>query len=284
MSVSAAVRLMFGAYMVTAKGDYPLDMADNSVDDTYDGCADKMLEKVKKEFLENEKNTNKNFSDAWNEAEMYYKGEKIASSTLERDELAAIYVYTQAPTNIYYELNKAVQKQGKEYKTGFNYHSLHYFLTRAIQKLAPKKSFTIMCCLKEKIKCHTSYRRTNVSFEQDVLNKSIRFGRFTSSSLHPLKSKEGINLGDTYGEKSCFVIETCYGADISPYSWVKIDSGKDTEAEILIPPYEEFKVTKIETREKDKELPCEVVYTVKSTREPVSRHNCAFFEPSRSHG
>uniref|UniRef100_A0A3B3BQK3 NAD(P)(+)--arginine ADP-ribosyltransferase n=1 Tax=Oryzias melastigma TaxID=30732 RepID=A0A3B3BQK3_ORYME len=216
--------ISIGLYFV-----YPLDMAINSVDDMYD------------EFLENEKNTNEKFRDAWNEAEMYYNGKwkDNAPKPLERDELVAIYVYTQALTNIYYELNKAVQNQGRKYQTSFNYHSLHYFLTRAIQKLAAKKTGR---------KCHTSYRRTKVSFRQDVLNKRIRFGRFTSSSLHPLKSKEGINLGKTFGQKSCFVIETCYGADISPYSWVKIDSGKDTEAEILIPPYEEFKVTKIERR------------------------------------
>ncbi|KAF6724607.1 NAD(P)(+)--arginine ADP-ribosyltransferase 1 [Oryzias melastigma] len=146
--------------------------------------------------------------------------------------------------------------------------------TGAIQKLAAKKTGR---------KCHTSYRRTNISFRQDALNKRIRFGRFTSSSLHPLESKEGINLGKTFGQKSCFVIKTCYGADISPYSWVKIDSGKNTEAEILIPPYEEFKVTKIERRAEDKGLPCDVVYTVESTQRPVSIRNCAFFKPSLSH-
>ncbi|XP_036070668.1 NAD(P)(+)--arginine ADP-ribosyltransferase 1-like [Oryzias melastigma] len=168
----------------------------------------------------------------------------------------------------------SAQNQGRKYQTSFNYHSLHYFLTRAIQKLAAKKTGR---------KCHTSYRRTNISFRQDALNKRIRFGRFTSSSLHPLESKEGINLGKTFGQKSCFVIKTCYGADISPYSWVKIDSGKNTEAEILIPPYEEFKVTKIERRAEDKGLPCDVVYTVESTQRPVSIRNCAFFKPSLSH-
>ncbi|XP_024115643.1 T-cell ecto-ADP-ribosyltransferase 2 [Oryzias melastigma] len=270
MSVWAAVLLMFGAYMVTAEV-YPLDMAINSVDDMYKGCEDKMLKNVKN-FLKNETNNNPKFRDAWSEAEMYYNGKwkRNKKRSLEKNEAVAVYAYTNAQINIYDELNKAVREQGPEYQTSFNYHSLHYFLTRAIQKLAAKQT---------EEKCHTSYRRTKVSFMEVPLNTKIRFGQFTSSSLHPLKLNKGKNLGKDFGEKSCFKIKTCFGADISIYSRYE-----DAEAEILIPPYEVFKVTKIETREKDKELPCEVVYTVESTREPVSNYNCALFKPSLSHG
>ncbi|RVE75698.1 hypothetical protein OJAV_G00001220 [Oryzias javanicus] len=80
MTFWAGVLLMFGAFMVTAEGDRPLDMAVDSVDDMYDDCEDKMLKLVKKEFLESEKSTHKNFSDSWNEAEMYYKGFLLKAS------------------------------------------------------------------------------------------------------------------------------------------------------------------------------------------------------------
>ncbi|RVE75697.1 hypothetical protein OJAV_G00001210 [Oryzias javanicus] len=135
MTFWAGVLLMFGAYMVTAQ-EFPLDMANKAVDDMYDGCADQMLELVKNGLLNKEKKENKNFRDAWNDAEENCKWKR--------------------------------------------------------------------------------------------------------------KFKE--------------------------------------EAEILIPPYEVFRVTKIETRAEDKKLPCEVVYTVKSTKIPVSNYNCALFKSSLSHG
>uniref|UniRef100_A0A3P9IKA7 NAD(P)(+)--arginine ADP-ribosyltransferase n=1 Tax=Oryzias latipes TaxID=8090 RepID=A0A3P9IKA7_ORYLA len=212
-----------------AANDYPLDLADNSVDDMYEGCEDKMSEKVEKEFLENEKNTNEIFRAAWNEAE---KQKMIAASYLNKPELLAIFAYTQTTKEIPPVLNKAVREQGPEYKTTFKYHSLHFFLTSAIKKNVAKKEKN------DPGKCYTAYRRTNVYFTQDVSNKEMRFGHFASSSLHSLESSRSKKMANVFGEKSCFVIETCFGADISMYS--KFGAG---EAEILIPPYEVFKVT-----------------------------------------
>ncbi|KAF1389647.1 hypothetical protein PFLUV_G00075640 [Perca fluviatilis] len=42
----------------------PLDMAENSVDDMYDGCKEDMKKRVTKD-LENEKNKDKNFKAVW---------------------------------------------------------------------------------------------------------------------------------------------------------------------------------------------------------------------------
>ncbi|KAI3372974.1 hypothetical protein L3Q82_023413, partial [Scortum barcoo] len=41
-------------------------MAENSVDDMYRGCEDKMSEMAKK-YLTKEKNENQNFTDAWDQ-------------------------------------------------------------------------------------------------------------------------------------------------------------------------------------------------------------------------
>uniref|UniRef100_A0A8C7Y2V2 NAD(P)(+)--arginine ADP-ribosyltransferase n=1 Tax=Oryzias sinensis TaxID=183150 RepID=A0A8C7Y2V2_9TELE len=178
--------------------------------------------------------------------EMYQKVENEwkKSNNLNKFELMAVAAYTQA--------TPAVREQGPQYETTFNYHFLHFFLTSVIRKLHRKN-------------CYTAYRRTDVSFTQDVLNKNMRFGHFASSSLNPLESQFSKKV---FGEKSCFVIETCFGADISPYS-----KFGEAEGEILIPPYEVFKITNIETRAKKKKLPCEVVYTVKSTKTPLSNYN-----------
>uniref|UniRef100_A0A3P9JRY3 NAD(P)(+)--arginine ADP-ribosyltransferase n=1 Tax=Oryzias latipes TaxID=8090 RepID=A0A3P9JRY3_ORYLA len=174
-----------------------------------------------------EKNTNEIFRAAWNEAENYFNDKWKKPNNLNKLELVAIAAYTHATPAIPPVLNKAVREQGPEYKTTFNYHSLHFFLTSAIRKLHPEN-------------CYTAYRRTTVSFTQDVLNKNMRFGHFTSSSRFPLESRLSKKV---FGEKSCFVIETCFGADFSMYS-----KFGDAEAEILLPPYEVFKVTNVETR------------------------------------
>ncbi|XP_030285690.1 ecto-ADP-ribosyltransferase 5-like isoform X2 [Sparus aurata] len=230
-------------------------MAPDSVDDTYDGCKEQMKSKVLKEFLENEKNRDVNFKKAW---EMAWKQkEKPHSIALGREQAVAINVYTRETPKVYLDFNQAVRTQKSEYKTTFKYHTLHFFLTDALQTLSAKSS--------NAEKCLTVYRRTKCNFSQDVLNKEIRFGSFTSSSLGDYPSSV------KFGDKSCFKIVTCFGADITEYSVLN-----GHEREVLIPPYEVFKVTAIQMRSKQEDLPCEVVYTVKSTRK-TSNTNCAFF-------
>ncbi|XP_031720672.1 NAD(P)(+)--arginine ADP-ribosyltransferase 1-like [Anarrhichthys ocellatus] len=246
------------------KGQVPLDLALNAVDDMYAGCKDKMEYRVKKEFLVNEKRKDKNFTLAWGEAEKYYnkkfkrrKG-KRPSTSLGKEQIMAIYVYSLDNPKIYLDFNYAVRTQKSKYKTTFRYHALHFFLTDALQTLSTRKP--------GEERCLTGYRRVNGYFSQDVLNKVIRFGSFTSSSMGWYPSAE------RFGDKSCFEIVTCSGADVSLYSKLG-----EAEREALIPPYEVFKVTKIERRSGQKSLPCEVVYKLKSVGKTLSNLNCALF-------
>uniref|UniRef100_A0A3Q2CLZ8 NAD(P)(+)--arginine ADP-ribosyltransferase n=1 Tax=Cyprinodon variegatus TaxID=28743 RepID=A0A3Q2CLZ8_CYPVA len=238
-----------------------LDMALNSVDDMYAGCEDKMEHKVRTEFLLNEKNQNKNFSLAWNEAVKYYnkkwrpKHGKAPTRTLTKEEIMAIYVYTMDKPKVYAEFNDAVRTQKMKYKTTFKYHTLHFFLTSALKKLSTHRG-TLKRCL-------TGYRRVNSYFSQDVLNKQIRFGSFTSSSML------GYQHPNRFGDETCFELSTCFGADISLYS-----KFGEAEAEVLIPPYEAFKVTQINRRSEQKKLPCDVVFKLKSTQKAISNLNC----------
>lgn len=232
----------------------PLDMAENSVDDMYDKCEDKMKERVTAD-LQNDKNKDKTFKKVWESSEKYvlkkFKKRKANSLT---NQIVAIYYYTSGENDAYLDFNKAVRTQGPQYKNAFGYHALHFFLTTAIQAKRAKQ---------EK-QCLTGYRRVDSYFSQDVKNKEFRFGSFTSASLGDYGKKE------RFGEKSCFEIETCMGADVSIYSKF------ENEAEVLIPPYEVFKVVEIKKRLKS-ELPCEVVYKVESTKTPVSNLNCSLF-------
>lgn len=220
--------------------------------------------KVRKEYLANEKNKDKNFTLAWSEAEKYYnkkwkrKKAKRPSTSLGKEQIMSIYVYTLDKPKIYLDFNDAVRTQKSKYKTTFRYHTLHFFLTDALQTLNTRKP--------DAERCLTGYRRVNSCFRQDILNKVIRFGSFTSSSMGWYPSAE------RFGDKSCFEIVTCSGADVSLYSKLG-----ESEREALIPPYEVFKVSKIERRSDQKSLPCEVVYKLKSTRKSLSNTNCALF-------
>lgn len=231
-----------------------LDMAPNAIDDMYNGCKDEMKTKVEKEFLPNEKNTNSQFKQAWEEAEQVYNTKWKRETVMAKEQFMAIYVYNFGKRQIYQEIKKAVQTQHCNYKTTFNYHSVTFFLTDALQNLNARGA--------EKGRCFVAYHRVDQYFSQNVLGKEIRFGYFTSTTLRGYSAKE------RKGSKSCFKIETCYGADISMFGNV------DTEA--LIPPYEVFNVTGIRHRCQQPSLDCEVVYELKSTH-ALSNLNCALF-------
>lgn len=245
----------------TDKDKYLLNMAPDSVDDMYDGCMSEMGKAVEDTYLKKEMKDNTNFGKAWKKAKQRRSGgkNKIHSKPVPPEQLA-IYVYTSNDPNVYADFNEAVRTQKSKYSTTFSYHSLHFYLTKAIQDRNSNRPDKI-----DQAKCYTGYRRTKSYFIQDVLNREIRFGTFTSSSqgdyLDPKK----------FGDKSCFKIWTCFGADIS------VHSASESEREVLIPPYEVFKVTKIEKRSDNPNLPCEVVYEVNSTKRNESNLTCALF-------
>uniref|UniRef100_A0A673Y948 NAD(P)(+)--arginine ADP-ribosyltransferase n=1 Tax=Salmo trutta TaxID=8032 RepID=A0A673Y948_SALTR len=179
-------------------------------------------------YLPHEKNTTTNFIKAWDIAE---KHASIPKHGLQKVHSVSMYLYTnnkpQPPSeSIYLDFNEAVRQGSYGYGTSFQYHSLHFYLTDAIKIL--KQSQTT---------CRTTYLRTNVTFDQDVVNKEMRFGYFVSSSIH----KTLYDFGDT----SCFEINTCFGVNLTYYSV--------------------FKVTNIQTKSAVSNLWCKVVYTLKST-------------------
>ncbi|XP_045072472.1 ecto-ADP-ribosyltransferase 5-like [Coregonus clupeaformis] len=228
--------------LLLQKEIFPLDMAPDSVDDKYDVCRDEAFKRVESYFLPHEKNTTTNFRRAWDIAEKHASTPKDA---LQKVHSIAMYLYTnnkpQPPSkSIYLNFNKAVREGRYGYGTSFQYHSLHFYLTDAIQIL--KQSQT---------SCWTTYLRTNGTFDQDVVNKEMRFGYFVSCSIH----KTLYDFGDT----SCFEINTCFGVNLTYYSACA------NEGEVLIPPYEVFKVTNIQMKSAVSNLWCKVVYTLKST-------------------
>ncbi|XP_073705518.1 GPI-linked NAD(P)(+)--arginine ADP-ribosyltransferase 1-like [Garra rufa] len=231
---------------------FPLDMALKSVDDLYMDCKKKMANLVETKYLKQEmSNPESNFAIAWKLAEKKYKPPE---DNLTENHSIAIYVYTDSGLGLYKEFNEADRKDKKRYKNKtYKWYSLHFLLTEAIQILK-----------KTQKNCYSTYRGTNIKFKQNVVRKNIRFGSFTSSSINRDKTH-------FFGNVSCFEIHTCEGAEVSKYSKLP------REKEVLIPPYEKFKVTAVKKKIDQKDLWCETVFTLKSSGKR-SDLNCALFK------
>ncbi|XP_017580729.1 GPI-linked NAD(P)(+)--arginine ADP-ribosyltransferase 1-like [Pygocentrus nattereri] len=237
MTISLSVRKSSGQAL-------PLDMAENSVDDSFEGCKADMYKLVASKYTEQEINHTPGFSAAWQNA--LNNCNKVG---LNVNQSAAIYMYTQAksknPDCSYKEFNNACRKEKAAYTSGdFKFYTLYFFLTEAVQQL--KRQFS------QRFFCVTSYRKTNITFTNVSLNQKIRFGSFASSSLNKT------TIVNSFGEESCFKIKTCYGAKLKKYSALP------HEQEVLIPPYEVFRITAIEKRDEKNKLWCKVVYELKS--------------------
>ncbi|XP_062294372.1 T-cell ecto-ADP-ribosyltransferase 1-like [Scomber scombrus] len=218
---------------------YPLDMVPDAVDDTYEGCRNgEMEKKVNETYLQQELGLDGNFKKAWTDKEVEKCSKKKpdeGDEALTVNHMHAICAYT-SPI-VYKEFNKAC-KSSKDFK----FYTLHYWLTTAIQILNKKQTEP----------CLTTYRR-NGSESTGKVGDIIRFGIFASSSK---------NTGQKdYGTKTCFQIHTCLGAYLKHYPFFETK-----EEEVLIPPYEQFKITTIiEGEGKFEALPdCEKVFVLES--------------------
>ncbi|RXN35640.1 NAD(P)(+)--arginine ADP-ribosyltransferase 2-like protein [Labeo rohita] len=231
--------------------EYPLDMALNSFDDQYKGCRENMTNRVKTKYLEKEINNSLDFKIAWKKGKDFVKAPY--DKNLTEDHLIAIYVYSDS--NVYEQFNHDTRDGKRLYnQTRYKWYSLHFLLTDAIQILK-----------KTQKKCYLTFRGTKGEFDKHVLNKEVRFGQFASSSLDRKKAQG-------FGNVSCFKIHTCEGADVSKYSKLP------REKEVLIPPYETFKVTAVKTRKDQKDPWCNTVYVLKSSGNRSDLNCAALFE------
>ncbi|KAE8278872.1 Erythroblast NAD(P)(+)--arginine ADP-ribosyltransferase [Larimichthys crocea] len=205
----------------------------------YSVCRDAMMTIVKEKYLEKEKK-----SQIWNKQKVMKCTQDHVKKIgpLTEDQVRAICIYTDKIA--YKPFNEAVRTMGKIYGDKdndhlFEYHSLHYLLTSAIQILNPNRQPL------------TVYRRTKDDYT-GTKDQIIRFGMFASSSLRT----------DLYsfGTITCFQIETWFGADLTEYEM------NEGQKEVLIPPYEKFKITDIyEGARKFKKLrDCNKVFILKS--------------------
>ncbi|XP_030055682.1 GPI-linked NAD(P)(+)--arginine ADP-ribosyltransferase 1 [Microcaecilia unicolor] len=212
--------------------DSTLDIALTSFDDQYVGCTD-VMEAELAWLNQTEYTTNRDYAEAWEAARSNWEGRKknVPLPRGFKDEHAiAILAYT---TNgpLHKVFNEAVREAGRSrgyYLKNFKFKTLHFLLTKALQILDKETT----------PKCHRVYRGIRgIRFKSEE-KKAIRFGQFASSSLSNANAQQ-------FGNDTLFNIETCYGVNIKNFSFFPL------EQEVLIPPFEMFKVTNF-TKVQDK--------------------------------
>ncbi|KAK7910201.1 hypothetical protein WMY93_014885 [Mugilogobius chulae] len=224
-----------------------LTMMNQSIDDMFTGCKDKMAAKVENVYLPRELE-DANFQNVWKMAESCADAnlDKLPNEhkALTKENLQAICVYTNASTKMYSLLNDAVRIGATTYDTSsFKYHALYFWLTTALQVI-PKR-------------CETTYRRTGSVFNGKN-GTAMRFGIFASTS----RSSSVVE----YGTETCFHIKTCFGAYIGDYSVAP------KEEEVLVPSYEVFRIVNIVEKSYGK-LECKKIFVLESEGEK-SELNC----------
>ncbi|XP_029003389.1 GPI-linked NAD(P)(+)--arginine ADP-ribosyltransferase 1-like [Betta splendens] len=220
----------------------PLDMAPDSIDDMYDGCRPEAASVIDL-FGVFEWHYNRNFSGAWALAEKQAK--QPAHEQLGGDHAVALYLYTGTQP-LREQFNRAVKTGKRKYSTSlFTFHYFYFFLTDAIRVLRGNQT-----------SCSVAYHRTWERFSPVPVDARLRFGAFVMAGA----TRQSF---DFHGNTSCFEIRTCFGADITHYS------AADQTGQLLIPPYEVFRVTDVRTDDW-----CSVVYKLQSTQTPRADLNC----------
>ncbi|XP_058877763.1 NAD(P)(+)--arginine ADP-ribosyltransferase 2-like isoform X1 [Acipenser ruthenus] len=195
-----------------------MDLAEESLDDQYIGCRNEMLKTVQETHLPSELNRNTEFQTAWKRAENEM-GQRIQSK-LSSEQATAIYVYTI--NDVYKKFNRAVRTGGMNY-TEFPFKAWHFHLTDALKTLKSMKP-----------KCYEVFR--GVKNATQVIGNIVRFGQFTSTSVNK-------TVAERFGTGTLFTIRTCLGVSIKKYS------AYSNEKEVLIPPFERFKVMEVNGKE-----------------------------------
>ncbi|XP_039578637.1 NAD(P)(+)--arginine ADP-ribosyltransferase 2-like [Passer montanus] len=224
----------------------PLDMAQDSFDDQYQGCGPAMTTTLPSLYnFEFQKNPL--FAQTWVKAktEWHTRGSPV-SPLSSPAQAVAVMAYTMK--YLYKEFNAAVHVAGRsrqEYRNNFHFKMLHFLLTQALVSLRHA----------QKGQCHRVFRGVRDIHFKARQGQRVRFGQFTSTSL----SKE---IALQFGTGTIFEVHTCHGMAIQQFSMYP------EEKEVLIPPYETFEVTQIIWDGK------RTLIWLRSTG-TFSKHNCA---------
>lgn len=156
-----------------------------------------------------------NFSQAWSTSEQNLNNP--THKYMEKHHSLALHLFTSTMLQPA-DQNFESAERASEPKRMFEPFSLYSSLSQAVQILKHNQ----MTCLK------TNYR-TETVLQHNISGKQVRFSTFIL----------GYDQWNFTGKVSCFEIHSCFGANVTPYSSLKLMS------QVLIPSYEVFIVTRV---------------------------------------
>ncbi|NWR06229.1 NARE ribosyltransferase, partial [Paradoxornis webbianus] len=173
------------------------------------------------------------FAEAWSKAAALWPNRwgKITTMRDLRTVSYTLLAYTMEE-GLYPEFNRATRVAGRsrrEYLRSFPFQVLHFLLTEALKDVRSARG---------RPRCLHVYRGVTVRSVAGP-GRIVRFGQFASSSL--LR-----NVSASYGTGTVFEVDACYGAEVRHFS-----SYPEEEEEVLIPPFETFRVTNVTHRGKE---------------------------------
>ncbi|KAJ6651628.1 hypothetical protein lerEdw1_020775 [Lerista edwardsae] len=201
----------------------PFNMFFGSLDDQYEDCDPGMLAKLKSP-LDTDFASRGDYAEVWIDAtSRWNRLPSSVTSSLKPEYGTAVIAYSDGSSSLYSDFNRAVREAGQSGKAPFPFGSFHFLLTKAVQDLKNSQR-----------RCYKTYRGVDgIRFTIADYSKPVRFGQFTSSSLSQ-------NVARGFGTDTFFTIKTCHGVNIKVFSYY------GEEEEVLIPPYEKFRVTKLQ--------------------------------------
>ncbi|XP_047432855.1 ecto-ADP-ribosyltransferase 4-like isoform X2 [Mugil cephalus] len=227
----AISRAIIFIVLLSSTQDVTYDPTDNSLgDDTFEGCKSRATVVTDEDIMQRWDTCSRTFTQAWSNAKQNVS--EPMHEYMEKRHSFALYMYTNIMLQSVKQMSASAERNVKQ-KATFEPHSLYSSLSEAIQIL---KHSQVMCL-------STSYR-TETVLHLNTSNKQVRFNTFILGS----------DERNFTGNASCFELHSCFGADITHYSALK------QKNQVLIPPYEVFKVTHTQTGTKS----CEVIYRLES--------------------
>ncbi|XP_053413877.1 ecto-ADP-ribosyltransferase 4 [Nycticebus coucang] len=200
------------------------DLAPGSFDDQYHGCSKQVMEKLDQgDYFTEDLQAHKNYSRIWHKTHLTWMNQPQAlPKNMTIPHAVALLVYT-LNSDVRSDFSKALANDAKtpqQYEHSFRFKYLHYYLTTAIQLLRKKVT------RENDPLCYKVYHKARGVHFKAYVGATMRFGQFLSTSL--LKEE-----AQKFENQTLFTIFTCLGASVQDFSLKK---------EVLIPPYELFKV------------------------------------------
>lgn len=203
-------------------------------DNTLDNCKSDITAITDKTKMERWHTFSANFNQAWSNAQQSVT--EPVHSYMDKQHSFALYMYANTVLPPANQDFKSEEKTGDQKKRSESC-SAFSTLSEALQILKHSQ-----------VTCLSTNYSTETLLPLNISNKQVRFSTFVLGS-------EELN---STRNSSCFHIYSCFGADITQYSVLKLN-------QVLIPPYEAFKVTGVQTDTDG----CKVLYRLRSNQDCV---------------